>query len=215
MLSERNPSIDWNDAGNAFVISDLKQFTQECLPKYFKHAKFSSFRRQLHMFDLLMPITDCRYGFRKSSRTMKSRGSSTDKHEFAHPNFLRDHPELLVKITRPYGKSSEDANIPLATALGDVARIQVLEGKVSCLEKEISNLKEQNIKQQSLIKMIMSTLSISAQSEDKMTYHDFHQESPITDWALLGFNWDDLGISSKSQPSKSQMLPSPKSPFKP
>jgi hypothetical protein len=60
-------------------LSQMDKFCGEALPKYFTHNNYSSFVRQLNM-----------YGFTKLS----SEESSHDR-EYAHPHFLREHPEQL------------------------------------------------------------------------------------------------------------------------
>jgi hypothetical protein len=46
--------ISWTSSGDSFNIKNITKFTEEVLPRYFKHSNFSSFIRQLNM-----------YGFRK------------------------------------------------------------------------------------------------------------------------------------------------------
>lgn len=43
--------IEWTDNGNCFIVKNKDLFENEILPKYFKHKKFSSFVRQLNMYD--------------------------------------------------------------------------------------------------------------------------------------------------------------------
>lgn len=43
--------VRWNSDGTNFIITDIDRFEQEILPKYFRHKKFSSFVRQLNMYD--------------------------------------------------------------------------------------------------------------------------------------------------------------------
>lgn len=41
----------WNEEGTNFTIFDVEKFEQEILPVYFRHRNFSSFVRQLNMYD--------------------------------------------------------------------------------------------------------------------------------------------------------------------
>jgi hypothetical protein len=84
MLDTEHASVlCWTPDGEAFEIRDLVQLTKDVLPKYFKHAKYSSFQRQLNYFN-----------FRKWTR------SKSAVCTFSNPQFLRDAPDLMWKITR-------------------------------------------------------------------------------------------------------------------
>jgi hypothetical protein len=43
--------VGWVDDGIAFKIHNVALFQSSVLPKYFKHSNFSSFVRQLNMYD--------------------------------------------------------------------------------------------------------------------------------------------------------------------
>lgn len=43
--------ISWTDEGRSFEIKNFESFVNEILPQYFKHKNFSSFIRQLNMYD--------------------------------------------------------------------------------------------------------------------------------------------------------------------
>lgn len=43
--------VHWGEGGDSFVIEDDKRFAGEVLPKFFKHKNYSSFVRQLNMYD--------------------------------------------------------------------------------------------------------------------------------------------------------------------
>lgn len=75
--------VSWQPHGRAFLIHDPKAFVQRVLPKFFKHAKLSSFQRQLSL-----------YGFIRLSHDGPDRGA------YYHQCFLRGRPFLCSNIQR-------------------------------------------------------------------------------------------------------------------
>jgi hypothetical protein len=80
---ESDAVLRWTPDGRAFEIRDVALLTKEILPKYFKHAKYASFQRQLNYFH-----------FRKWTK------SRTEVCTFANPHFQRDEPHLSWCILR-------------------------------------------------------------------------------------------------------------------
>lgn len=78
--------ISWNSDGTEFTLKDIKEFSSQLLPRYFKHCNLASFVRQLNMYDF-----------------HKVRLPGCDN-TFKHSNFIRDRVDLLKEIKR---KSSE------------------------------------------------------------------------------------------------------------
>lgn len=74
--------ISWLSHGRAFLVRDPDRFTKEIMPKYFNQTKYSSFQRQLHMYDFLR-IT-----------------AGPDKGAYHHPSFQRGKPHLCYQMTR-------------------------------------------------------------------------------------------------------------------
>ena len=82
--------IEWSEDGKYFIIKNLHDFTENILPKYYKHNNYSSFIRQLNMYD-----------FHK-------RKGNPNEHIFEHKNFIKDRKDLLKLIKR---KSKKEPNI--------------------------------------------------------------------------------------------------------
>jgi hypothetical protein len=78
-----NEVVGWSEEGDSFVIKNSHEFSEVILPKYFKHNNFSSFIRQLNMYDF-----------------HKSRKKSDIQQVFKHPFFLKDKKHLLPQIKR-------------------------------------------------------------------------------------------------------------------
>ena len=89
---ENKDIIHWSDDGKSFIVKNLHDFTENILPQYFKHNNYSSFIRQLNMYD-----------FHKKK-------SGPNEHIFEHKNFIKDKKELLKLIKR---KSKKENNIKL------------------------------------------------------------------------------------------------------
>ncbi|KAF1316288.1 Hsf-type dna-binding protein, partial [Globisporangium splendens] len=80
---ENESILRWTDDGKAFEIHDMQRMSDYVLPKYFKHAKYTSFQRQLNYFN-----------FRKWTK------SKAKVCTFSNPHFVRDQPCLSWRINR-------------------------------------------------------------------------------------------------------------------
>ena len=90
MLEDETQSeiVSWSEDGKSFVIKNPTEFSEQVLPKYFKHSNLASFVRQLNMYDF-----------------HKHRSSSQQK-LFYHPSFQKGRIHLLKNIRR---KSSDNS----------------------------------------------------------------------------------------------------------
>ena len=79
--------------GRAFIIHKPKKFTEEIMPKYFRMSRFSSFQRQLNLYDF-QRITE-----------------GKDKGAYYHELFLYGRPALTMKMKRTKIKGSAPWNV--------------------------------------------------------------------------------------------------------
>jgi len=89
-LMENEPAsiVCWNKNGLSFRVVDTDKFSEEIIPKYFRHTKMTSFQRQLNL-----------YGFRRVTK-------GDDIGSYYHPKFQKGRRDLMVEIKRLPGKSS-------------------------------------------------------------------------------------------------------------
>ncbi len=80
--------INWSEDGKYFSIINLHDFTENILPKFYKHNNFSSFVRQLNMYD-----------FHKKR-------SNQNEHIFQHPKFIKGNQDLIKTIKRKNKKEN-------------------------------------------------------------------------------------------------------------
>jgi HSF-type DNA-binding len=139
MLQEPNIAhiVSWSDDGASFVIKNSLEFSEQVLPAYFKHQKFSSFIRQLNMYDF-----------------HKLRGEASD-HIYKHSFFMAGRPDLLKEIRRKTSDNSlsvVEKNLPSRLEIPSVMRKMVqihkknndCRSQINVLENKVNDLVEQN-----------------------------------------------------------------------
>ena len=84
--------IQWGENGKFFVVKNVHDFAEKILPKYYKHNNYSSFIRQLNMYD-----------FHKKK-------SGQNEHIFHHQYFIKDQKDLMKSIKRK-SKKEKDKDI--------------------------------------------------------------------------------------------------------
>ena len=96
----------WLPHGRAFAIHKPKEFVKSVMPKYFRMSRFSSFQRQLNLYEF-QRITE-----------------GPDKGAYFHELFLHGRPMLCTQIKRNKikgaqgGRPANNQNAPLGPAFG-------------------------------------------------------------------------------------------------
>jgi hypothetical protein len=87
--------IHWGDNGKYFIIENIHDFTEKILPKYYNHNNYSSFVRQLNMYD-----------FHKKK-------TNTNGHSFQQDKFIKGKKDLIKTIKRKRKKDKNNNIISL------------------------------------------------------------------------------------------------------
>jgi heat shock transcription factor 1 len=106
-------TVSWSDDGNFLVIKDAEEFSQKVLPVYFKHSNFTSFVRQLNI-----------YNFHKKK-------TFNQHHVYFHELFKRGKTELLRHIKRK--NEGIPKNLPMVAPLTEKSilnRYEALQSQV-------------------------------------------------------------------------------------
>nr|XP_006632884.2 PREDICTED: heat shock factor protein 3-like isoform X2 [Lepisosteus oculatus] len=134
--SDTNDTICWSLNGMNFRIIDEQKFTEEILPRYFKHNNLSSFVRQLNM-----------YGFRKliniEGGLVKSKKQNVL--EFHHPCFQQGKADLLEFIKRKVSSvRTEDTKISHEDMYKVLENVQQMKDKQGDMDQKLQNIKREN-----------------------------------------------------------------------
>jgi hypothetical protein len=78
--------------GRAFMIHNPKKFVNEVMPKYFRMSRFSSFQRQLNLYDF------------------KRINAGRDKGAYYHELFLKGRPALCTQMKRTKIKGNQQGD---------------------------------------------------------------------------------------------------------
>ena len=129
--------IRWSYAGDSFIgiifftiVVNQNSFSKEVLPRFFKHGNFSSFVRQLNMYD-----------FRKVAPVQHR--ESEKGLEFKNEHFLRGRPDLLNRIKRKKHESESlsHSSIDVKSVLSKLTEIRNEQKRIN---SDLNLLREEN-----------------------------------------------------------------------
>jgi hypothetical protein len=134
MIEDGTPLAGWSDLGDSFIVYDPVKFASDQIPKYFKHAKFSSFVRQLNF-----------YGFRKL------KVDDPNWWEFQHENFVRGKKVLLKDIRRKTCTGADGINQMSREMASLKFEVKDLHQKMAAMQQKLAKMEEFN---QTMAKML-------------------------------------------------------------
>ncbi|KAJ3365967.1 stress-responsive transcription factor hsf1 [Allomyces javanicus] len=166
---EHNDLIHWSESGTSFIVVNAEELAKRVLPRYYKHANFASFQRQLNM-----------YHFAKIPSIINltpADGAGGAKapvpEEFSHEYFIRGQPDLLCMIRRKKNSGrdgpAEDPSDPsfLQVELAQLRKHQItlssehkeLQAHVEMLWRDLGATKDLMHNQQQTIDRILRFLA--------------------------------------------------------
>jgi hypothetical protein len=137
ILKDKNYSkyIYWSKDGKSFIIANSNDFTKHVLPKFFSHQKFSSFVRQLNL-----------YNFHKVKTKEK------EEQKYTHKEFSKDKTiEQIKSIKKPIKPKIDDKSNQNIEILDFFDSIKTDEPKKNEYQNLIENSDMSNITNQKKI----------------------------------------------------------------
>ncbi|CAK59784.1 unnamed protein product (macronuclear) [Paramecium tetraurelia] len=188
--------IQWNEEGQAFIIKKPYEFAKKILPKYFKHNNYTSFIRQLNIYD-----------FHKIKNEL-------GKHVFRHNFFQKEKKHLLCEIKRKSIEQQEqlEENNQNQTNNSQLS-MSKLKNDYQQFHNEILRVKaQQQVFQQTIAKFM--TQNDYLINQNSLLWQEIYKIRDIDDKKIENFSYLlTTLIVTINQYSQSSLLPSQQSSY--
>ena len=156
--------IHWGDNGKYFVIENVHDFTEKILPKYYNHNNYSSFVRQLNMYDF-----------------HKKKSNSEGHHIFQHNNFIKGQKELIKTILR---KRKKDKNKNITSLIP--FNTELVKYNQNYLLNDLHNNYNNKIEKKEIIPSDKHSLSLDEEKDNNTQFNQFNVDN--IEQSLIEYN---------------------------
>lgn len=177
-LKEYSPIIRWNNDGKKIIITDVNKLSEIILPKFYKHRNYSSFVRQLNIYNFHKCKGISELGEEFEHKEFNKKSTKEDikqiirKNKKEKKNF--SNSENLIKILIKKQEENEKNQLELKNEINEIKKInQELKNEIMNKNNELENKNEYLSKLRKLFTFVM--ISVMNEKRGKKEEKDINE----------------------------------------